>query len=90
MPLQFLRSHAGRLRFEIVDNLHGRSSPLFPHIPGGVEVAPYVPYAFDEGEAELGSLLGDGVPLVAMSSSAIRPASLPSLAARRGFVCDLA
>jgi hypothetical protein len=90
VPLSFLRASPGRLRFEIVDNLHGRSSPVFGHTPGGVEVAPYVPYANDEGSAEIGSLFGDDVPPVGIASTDIRPASLQALEAGRGFVCDLA
>jgi subtilase family protein len=90
VPLSFMRASPGKLRFEIVDNLHGRSSPVFGHTLGGVEVAPFVPYANDEGSSELGSLVGTSVPLVRISSTDIRPVSLQALEARRGFVCDLA
>ncbi len=53
LPLRFLRGLEGSLTFEIVDNLAGRRSGAFPHSPGGVRVAPYLPYDVSDGAADL-------------------------------------
>jgi len=90
-----LAAHPGSLLVQIKDNEPGRSSPLAPHLTGGVPVAPYVPFANDAVVVDPYRLTlqdTDGLPsvapppdaaatTVALSSAGTAPAQTQTAAA---------
>lgn len=84
-----LRDRPGPVRFDIVDNLVGRSGGLVPHADGGVPVPPYVPFAAEAvvvggNDLSMADADRDGVPLLTIDVASPAAAGATSQLLRLG------